>query len=315
MSRFARFAWGLLAYELAVVLWGAYVRASGSGAGCGAHWPLCNGELIPRSPPAQMLIELSHRVTSGLAAVLSLVLVVWGLRSYRRGHAVRRAAIASATFMLSEALIGAGLVLFRLVAHDESLTRAVSLCLHLTNTFLLLGSTALTAWWASGAAAVSMRGQRAVVWTLGTPLVAMFLVGSSGAVTALGDTLFPPVSLAAGLAQDLAPGASLFVRLRALHPVLAASTGAMVFVASSIVRSLRPSPGVRSLSYVATALVTAQICVGLVDMATLAPAGLQLFHLLLADGVWIALVLTAAAALAVAPYPAASGAAPVTARP
>jgi len=315
MPRFARFAWGLLAYDLAVVAWGAYVRATGSGAGCGAHWPLCNGELVPRSPPVEMLVELSHRLTSGLALALSLVLLVWALRAYPRGHAVRRGAIASAAFMGSEALIGAGLVLFRLVAHDESLARAVSLCLHLTNTFLLLASTALTAWWASGGAAPAARGRRAVAWTMGIPLVAMFLVGSSGAVTALGDTLFPPASLAAGLAQDFAPGASLFVRLRTLHPVLAASTGAAVFLASGVVRSLRPSHAVRTLSFVASALVAAQIGAGLLDVATLAPVGLQLVHLVLADAVWIALVLTAAAALGTTPEPAAPGRDPVTARP
>jgi heme A synthase len=310
MPRFARFAWGLLAYDVAVVAWGAYVRATGSGAGCGAHWPLCNGELVPRSPPVEMLIELSHRITSGLAIALSLVLLVWSLRAYPRGHVVRSAALASAILMASEALIGAGLVLFRLVAHDESLTRAVSLCLHLTNTFLLLGSTALTAWWASGGAPPAMRGQRNVLWALGVPLVAMFVVGTSGAVTALGDTLFPPTSLTAGLAQDFAPGASLFVRLRALHPLLAASTGAAIFLASGVVRSLRPSATVRTLSYVASALVGAQIGVGLLDVATLAPVGLQLVHLVLADAVWIALVLTAAAAVGVAPEATASGASP-----
>jgi heme A synthase len=310
MPRFARFAWGLLAYDLAVVAWGAYVRATGSGAGCGAHWPLCNGELVPRSPPVAMLIELSHRVTSGVALALSLALVVWAWQAYPGAHVVRRGAIASAAFMASEALIGAGLVLFRLVAHDESLLRAVSLCMHLTNTFLLLASTAVTAWWASGGAPPAARGQRGVAWTLGIPLAAMFLVGSSGAVTALGDTLFPPASLAAGLAQDLAPGASLFVRLRALHPVLAASTGAAIFLASGVVRSLRPSPAVRTLSYVASALVVAQIGAGLLDVATLAPVGLQLVHLVLADAVWIALVLMTAAALGVSPQPAAPEGAP-----
>ena len=157
VTRFARYAWGLLVYDLAVVAWGAYVRATGSGAGCGAHWPLCNGELVPRSPPVAMLVELSHRATSGTALVASVVLAVWALRAFPRGHLARAGAIASATFMAGEAIIGAGLVLFRLVAHDESLARAVSLCLHLSNTFLLLASTALTAWWASTAARPILR--------------------------------------------------------------------------------------------------------------------------------------------------------------
>jgi heme A synthase len=277
------------------------VRATGSGAGCGAHWPLCNGEIVPRSPRVETLVELSHRLTSGLALALTLVLFAWALRAYPRGHVVRRGAAFSAAFMMGEALIGAGLVLFQLVAHDESMKRALGVCLHLCNTFLLLGSTALTAWWASGGARGRLRGQRAVAWTMGLPLAAMFLVGLSGTVTALGDTLFPPSSLAAGLAQDLSPSLHVFVRLRVIHPVLAASTGVGIVIASGIVRAMRPSRGVRLLSRAAAVLVMAQVAAGLLDVALLAPVWLQLVHLVLADGVWIALVLTTSAALGVAP--------------
>jgi heme A synthase len=301
MPRFARFAWGLLAYDVAVVVWGAYVRATGSGAGCGAHWPLCNGEVVPRSPRVETLVELSHRLTSGLAMALTLVLLVWAFRAYPRGHVVRRGAVASSLLMMGEALIGAGLVLFQLVAHDESMKRALGVCLHLCNTFLLLASTALTAWWASGGAPLRLRGQRAIAWTLGLPLAGMFLVGLSGTVTALGDTLFPPSSLAAGFAQDLTPGVHLFVRLRAIHPVIAATTGGAIVLANGLVRALRPSPAVRLFSRAAVVLVVAQIAAGLLDVLSLAPVWLQLVHLFLADSVWIALVLTAAAALGMAP--------------
>jgi heme A synthase len=301
MTGFARFAWGLLAYDVAVVAWGAYVRATGSGAGCGAHWPLCNGEVVPRSPPVEMLVELSHRLTSGLALALTVILLVWAFRAYPRGHVVRRGAVTTTALMMGEALIGAGLVLFQLVAHDESMKRALSVCLHMCNTFLLLGSTALTAWWASGGARVRLRGHRAVAWTLGVPLIAMFVVGISGTVTALGDTLFPPTSLAAGLAQDFAPGAHLFVRLRAIHPILAASTGAAIIVTGGLARALRPSRAVRWLSRAAAVIVVAQVAAGLLDVALLAPVWLQLVHLALADTVWVALVLAAAAALGVEP--------------
>ena len=316
MPRFAQFAWALLAYDVAVVVWGAYVRASGSGAGCGQHWPLCNGEVIPRSPRLATLIELSHRVTSGLALTLTLVLLAWAFRAYPRRHVVRRGATTTTALMLGEALIGAGLVLFRLVARDESMARALSICLHLCNTFLLLASTALTAWWASGGARLRLRGQRTVVWTMGVPLAALVVVGASGAVTALGDTLFPPTSLAGGFAQDFAPGAHLFVRLRALHPLLALSTGAAIIVAGSLARALRPSRTVRVLSCAASALVVAQVAAGLLDVTTLAPVWIQLVHLFLADAVWIVVVLTAAAALGVAPEPLTDeSSAVVTARP
>jgi heme A synthase len=203
--------------------------------------------------------------------------------------------------MLMEAGIGAALVLFELVAHDASMKRALSVSLHLGNTFLLLAATALTAWWASGGARPSVRGQRAVVSLLAVPVLAMFFVGASGAITALGDTLFPPSSLAAGFAQDLAPGAHAFVRLRALHPLFASLTAGVIIITSGLVRTLRPSRSVRVLSRVAAVLAIAQVAAGLLDVATLAPVWLQLVHLVMADAVWVALVLLAAAALACEP--------------
>jgi heme A synthase len=297
LAAFAKFAWGLLAYDVLVVLWGAFVRATGSGAGCGRHWPMCNGEVLPRAPRIETLIELSHRASSGIAFLLTGVLLAWALRSYPRGHHVRRGAGAAMLLMVGEAAVGAGLVLFELVAHDASLKRALSVSVHLINTFLLLGVMALTAWWASGGSAPARGGQRVVAWVMGVPLAAMLLVGASGAVTALGDTLFPSASLAAGFHEDFSPTAHLFIRLRAIHPLLAAMTGAAAVVAAGLVRTLRPSRAVRTWSRAASALVAAQVCAGIVSLLSRAPVWMQLVHLFLADCVWIALVLTAGAAL------------------
>jgi heme A synthase len=298
----ARFAWGLLAYEVLVVAWGAYVRATGSGAGCGRHWPTCNGEILPRAPRVETLIELSHRLSSGGALIGTVVLLVWALRVHPRGHRVRRGAALTMCLMLAEALIGAALVLFELVAHDASMKRALSMSLHLVNTFLLLASTATTAWWASGGAAIRLRGRRGttavVEVVLGLLLLAMLVVGASGAVTALGDTLFPAPSLSAGIAQDFAAGSHLFVRLRAIHPMLAMTTAGAIVVAMGLVRSLRPGREVSILSKLATSLAVAQVAAGVGDVLTRAPVAMQLVHLALADLVWISLVLTAVAALA-----------------
>jgi heme A synthase len=302
--RLSRFAWGLLGYEILVVAWGAYVRATGSGAGCGRHWPTCNGEILPRAARVETLIELSHRLSSGGALIGTLVLLVWAMRVYPRGHRVLLGAGVTTALMLAEALIGAELVLFALVAHDASLKRALSISLHLINTFLLLASTATTAWWASGGRAVRLRdaGGRpsAVTIVLGVLLFAMLVVGVTGAITALGDTLFPAPSLAAGIAQDFAAGSHLFVRLRAIHPMLAMTTAGAIVVAMGLVRTLRPVRPVRVLSRVAASLAVAQVAAGLGDVLARAPVAMQLVHLVLADLVWISLVLTGAAALAVA---------------
>jgi heme A synthase len=298
MKTFARFAWATLALNLAVIAWGAYVRASGSGAGCGNHWPLCNGDILPRAARVQTLVEFSHRASSGFALVCVLGMAVWSFVAFPRGHAARSAAVASFAFICGEALIGAGLVLFRLVEHDASVQRGMSISLHLVNTFFLLGALGLTAWHASGGARVRLRGQGLSAALVVLPLLALLLVGTSGAIAALGDTLFPPRSLAEGFAQDAAASAHVFVRLRVWHPFLAAGAAALVLVATSALRVLRPSPSVRACARAASALVVVQIAAGLLNVYWLAPIPMQLVHLLLADALWLALVMLGAAALA-----------------
>ena len=147
MPKVARFAWAVLAYNVAVILWGAYVRATGSGAGCGAHWPLCNGEVVPRAASVATLIEFSHRATSGLALLAVAVLVVATFRTCRAGHPARAGAVMSGVLILTEAAVGAGLVLFQLVADNATMARAMFVAVHLLNTFLLLAALTLTAWW------------------------------------------------------------------------------------------------------------------------------------------------------------------------
>ncbi|MFN2168955.1 MAG: COX15/CtaA family protein [Anaerolineae bacterium] len=177
LTRFAKYAWFVLFYNIAVVLWGAFVRATGSGAGCGSHWPLCNGEVVPLAPRIETVVEFTHRIMSGLALVGILVLVIWAFRAYPRRHAVRYGAVFSGVFNITEALIGAGLVLLGLVADNESTTRALSMSLHLANTFLLLASLTVTAWWASGGEAIRLRGRNWLIWSLRVGLVLAVLLG------------------------------------------------------------------------------------------------------------------------------------------
>src|SRR5512139_38143 len=147
MTAFTRFAWGVLGYNLLVVAWGAFVRATGSGAGCGKHWPTCNGAIVPRAPAVETAIEFAHRATSGLALLSVLALLLWALRAFPRGHAARKASAWAMALMITEALVGAGLVLFGWVAKDTSPGRGWAMAVHLTNTFLLLAAIALAADW------------------------------------------------------------------------------------------------------------------------------------------------------------------------
>jgi heme a synthase len=295
---FRVFSWLTLVYTLAVVLWGAYVRATGSGAGCGDHWPVCNGEVVPRAPSVQTLIEYTHRLTSGLALVLAVVLCVWGLRAHAKGHPVRRAASASLVLMLTEAAVGAGLVLFKMVADNPSTARAFWMAAHLINTFLLVGAMALTCWWAEGRERLVLRRQGLTGWLVAGSLVGVLVLGVSGAIAALGDTLFPAASLAEGLSQDVSPTAHVLLRLRVLHPVLAVVVGALVVFSATMVARLRPSPAVRKAAGLLGVLYGLQLTAGLVNLVLLAPVWMQLVHLLLADVVWVVLVRLSAAGLA-----------------
>jgi heme A synthase len=294
----ARYAWGVLAYNFGVVAWGAFVRASGSGAGCGSHWPLCNGTVVPVEPSVATLIELTHRVTSALAGLLVFALAFFVFRARPFGDAARRAVVASVVLMLLEGALGAGLVLLELTADDASTMRAVALGLHLVNTFLLLAAIALTAWRLGGHPRpvwLAHGRESALVFGL---LLATLIVGVTGAVTALGDTLFPSGSLREGLRDDFSATAHLLIRLRVWHPVAAVLTAISCIAGARWLATRRPSAAVQHLALVVMAIWSAQLLGGFVNLALLAPTWMQIVHLLMADAAWVALVLLGSSALA-----------------
>ena len=288
---FQRYAWGVLGYNLLVIVWGAYVRASGSGAGCGSHWPLCNGEVVPRTETMATIVEFSHRLTSGLALLLVVGLAVWAFRVFAKRHPVRRFAVLSLFFILTEALIGAGLVLFEYVALNQSVARAYWMAAHLINTFILVGFLTLTAWGATSDLRPIISGQRKMLYLGGAALLGTLLVGVSGAISALGATLFPVTSLAEGLRADLSATAHILVRLRIYHPVIAGLVSGQLVFTATVIRLWRAGRWTTIFSRSLIALVAIQFSCGLVNLLLHAPIWLQLLHLLLSDLLWIALIL------------------------
>jgi len=300
---FARYAWAVLAYNILVILFGALVRATGSGNGCGANWPLCDGALIPDSSNLAQVIEYTHRFTSALAGLLVIILFVWAFRAYRPGHTVRRAAVGSLIFILTEGAVGAGLVLLELVGENDSLARAYWMAGHLINTFLLLGALSMTAWWATVLDADDIRrpirlrnGRLALL--VGAGLLLIMAVSALGAVTALGDTLYPPASVGEGVARDFAEDAHFTEALRVWHPVLAVFSAIYLYIVLATTMRDRHQPGVQRWARIAQLLVATQIAAGFVNVILLAPLWMQVVHLFLADSVWIALLLVGANALA-----------------
>ena len=241
---------------------------------------------------------------SAFSIALIAILIIWGFRVYAKGHPTRKSLVACGLLIIAEALAGAGLVLFDLVADNVSLARAVSMPLHLIITFTLMAALALTAWLASGGGALQLRGQGWLPWAWVLALAGTLLLGMSGAVTALGDTLFPVNTLAEGLAQDVSPTAHFLVRLRVWHPFIAVAMALYAVALAQILRRQRPGARVARLAQAQVVLFIIQCVVGAVNVALLAPVWMQIVHLSLACAVWINLILLGAAAFAVsAPQP------------
>jgi heme a synthase len=291
----ARFAWLTLAYNIAVILWGAYVRATGSGAGCGNRWPLCNGTVLPRTPQAQTIIEFTHRLTSGLAIVMVSSLLVWCWRKTSKGDWARYSSVLAIVLLFNEALLGALLVLFEHVAQDRSLGRAFFLCAHFVNTLLLLAALALTAHWLSeGRRRFTLVKNRAEISAVLLGLIATICIGITGSLAALGDTLFPATSLRTSLAEDFSSG-NILLRLRFLHPVVAGI--AATYVLWLILKTLKSPGRLRNHVVLLGGVLIGQIGLGILNVLLLAPVWLQLVHLLVAELFWVLVVLASATLL------------------
>jgi len=280
----ARFAWVVVGYFIFVVLLGAVVRATDSGGGCGASWPLCNGDFFPHHPRLATIIEFAHRSTSGVCAFLTVALGVWTFWKTPKGHRARKAVLWAGFFLVTEALLGAALVLRHWVENNVSTGRTIAQSIHFTNTLLLMGALALTAWFLRDEEPFEARGSREVAWMA---VAATIVVGATGALAALADTLFPSPNLRAGFAADFAASSPLMVRMRWVHPA-AAVVGLVCVVL--LVRAQRRWD---RLSLFVVGMLGVQFVLGAADVLLLAPTWMQVLHLLGADLYWVGLVMLA----------------------
>jgi heme a synthase len=296
LDNFARYAWFVVAYNLVVILWGVFLRASKSGDGCGQHWLTCHGETIPSAPELKTIIEFSHSISSALAFFTVLALVIWAFRRFAKGHPVRKTAIGSFIFIVTEAAVGAGLVLTGNTAGNLTAARPFWMAGHLINTFILLAFLTLTARSASGGRPLSFDHERKYIFSLLLGAAAIFLVSITGSVAALASMIFPVGTLAEGLASDFSPTSSILLRLRLSHPVSAILCGVfLIFLTGWLAKELGDSA--RRWSNVLSILVLVQLGFGTATLLTLAPIVMQLGHLLLVDLIWISYVLFSAAVL------------------
>ena len=303
LSKFAKYAWFVIAYNLVVILWGVFLRASKSGDGCGQHWLTCQGEVIPSAPELKTVIEFSHRITSALAGILLIVLLVWAWRIWRANKAqtshIFKAAVASFAFVIIEGLLGAGLVLTGNTAENLTPTRPIWMAGHLINTLILLLFLTLTAWFASGGRRFDFKTEPKILSLIAAGVFGILLIGVSGSIAALSNMIFPSESLAEGLAKDFSATSHILLRLRISHPILSILTSVyLVFLAGWLRKKSGNERSVTRWSNALSALVLSQIVFGAFTLLTGAPIVMQLGHLLLADLAWIAFVLLTASFLA-----------------
>src|SRR5690625_175329 len=304
MKRVSNYTLALTALigNAAVILQGAIVRATGSGAGCGSHWPTCNGEIIPLSPGLETSIEFSHRLLSLVVLALGTWLLVraWRQRQEKPGFAVW-AALAFG-FLIIEALLGAATVIFGLTGDNVSTARGLMVAFHLVNSLLLMGTLAGTLLYSrdDGKAPrwpLQLGSQGLLTTVLSIGLVGMLVLMFSGGIAAMGNTMFPSESLAQGIAADFDPESHPLIRLRVLHPVIAITVGIYLFLSLGLSWLLKPVPQARALARTLFIVYLAQLGVGTLNLALLAPVVLQVIHLALAVVSFVLLMALAITAL------------------
>ena len=292
-KRFRQAALYLIPYTLLVILWGAWVRISHSGNGCGETWPLCQGNLIPQAATQKTWVELSHRLMSGAFGIYILIIFLWG-RKIMTEKFTRIFLYASFILMITEALLGAKLVVSGLVGTNDSPFRAFAMALHLVNSLALVGAIVLvfdfssSAKWAKQQNVV--RSAKKMMWVC---LLGFGLLSITGAIAALSTTLFPSSSILSGMEDDVSATAHYLVRLRGLHPLLGVLIGCgiaiMGWIFLNVIDSkdrilLRRTQGLTLVTAIA-------VMVGSVTLMMLSPIVLKFTHLTMTYLVWISLVL------------------------
>ncbi|MGQ0543470.1 MAG: COX15/CtaA family protein [Blastocatellia bacterium] len=303
LSGFARYAWFVLGYNVLVIVWGVFLRASKSGDGCGQHWLTCHGELIPSAPEFKTVIEFSHRIMSALDGLIMLVLVIWAFQIWYRSREhqsrlILRTSIGSLVFVITEALVGAGLVLTGNTAEAVTAVRPFWAIGHLINTFILLTFLTLTAWLASGSGRNNFRVNFKTTVLIGVAVLALLFVGMSGSIAALSNMLFPSETLSEGIVKDFSDSSNILLRLRLSHPLLSILAVVYVFfLAGWLRKQASESRSVAKWSNILSILLIVQLAFGAATLLTLGPIVMQLGHLLLADAIWIVFVLLVASYL------------------
>ena len=260
------------------ILAGAFVRATGSGDGCGSTWPTCKGKIIPQLSDTSEVIEFSHRSVSGILLIVTLIIFIKS-RNMSKGSIVRTTVNFLTFFVLFEAAIGAVIVLYEWVGLNSSLPRIVAVPIHLVNTFGLLACYAILY-------KVLLNNFKNIkqLWDRRFVFVAfLFLLsGATGSITALADVLFPSASFYEGLMEDFDRTSELLTRLRILHPIVATGLSVALIIES---RKIQKDYKIDVKFF--QILVFIAVILGVLNVLSNILLLLSILHLAIADLLWI----------------------------
>ena len=260
------------------ILAGAIVRATGSGDGCGASWPTCNGKVLPSLNTTSEIIEFSHRSISGILLIITLLLFI---KSKDHGTpSLHKKIINYLTFfVLLEALIGAVIVIYEWVGLNSSLPRIIAVPLHLVNTFALLAFYTLIFFLLRES---ENDLENFFDHRLKIAFILFFLTGATGSITALADVLFPSASFIEGLADDFDSTSEILTRLRIVHPIVSTVLSIFLFSESNRFKNIF---GINASAI--KILVITGVVLGTLNVVSNIILPLSILHLLLADLLWI----------------------------
>ena len=271
---------GLL-LSIASILAGAFVRATGSGDGCGATWPTCKGKIIPALSDTSELIEFSHRSVSGVLLVVTLIIFA-KTRKFQKDSLVRTVTNYLTFFVIFEALIGAVIVIFEWVGLNSSLPRIIAVPIHLVNTFGLLGSYAIL----YKILQDDLQNIKNMFNKNFLLISSLFLLsGATGSITALADVLFPSASFVEGFLADFDRTSEVLTRLRILHPIISSTLSIVLYVYATGIRK-KYNVGVKPLQI----LILIAVILGVINVLSNIVLPLSILHLAIADFLWISYI-------------------------
>ena len=271
---------GLL-LSIASILAGAFVRATGSGDGCGATWPTCKGKIIPALSDTSELIEFSHRSVSGVLLVVTLIIFA-KTRKFQKDSLVRTVTNYLTFFVIFEALIGAVIVIFEWVGLNSSLPRIIAVPIHLVNTFGLLGSYAIL----YKILQDDLQNIKNMFNKNFLLISSLFLLsGATGSITALADVIFPSASFVEGFLADFDRTSEVLTRLRILHPIISSTLSIVLYVYATGIRK-KYNVSVKPLQ----TLILIAVFLGVINVLSNIVLPLSILHLAIADFLWISYI-------------------------